>query len=121
MIVMGSRRLPRETKMMSIGKKIKELRARRGESLQKVADSVGVSKAHIWDMERGESENPSLELLKNIAEHFNVTVAYLADDTAMPEDATPLQFFREFEGKLSDKDWETLRTVAERLKDKDKK
>jgi transcriptional regulator with XRE-family HTH domain len=106
---------------MSIGKKIKELRLKKGESLQKVADSVGVSKAHIWDMERGESKNPSLELLKNIADHFNVTVAYLADETAMPEDAVPLQFFREFEGKLTAKDWDALRTMAERLKDKDKK
>src|SRR6266849_3680333 len=109
--------LPIKGKLMSIGIKIKELRAKKGESLQKVADSVGVSKAHIWDMERGESANPSLELLKRIAEHFNVTVAYLADDLATPKDAAPLQFFREFEGKLTDKDWDTLRTVADRLKD----
>jgi transcriptional regulator with XRE-family HTH domain len=103
---------------MSLASKLKELRAKNGESLQKVADSVGVSKAHIWDMERGESANPSLELLKKIAEHFNVTVAYLADDLATPKDAVPLQFFREFDGKLTDKDWDTLRTVADRLKDK---
>lgn len=104
---------------MSLASKLKELRAKNGESLQKVADSVGVSKAHIWDMERGESANPSLELLKKIAGHFNVTVAYLADDKATPKDAKPLQFFREFDGKLTDKDWDTLRTVADRLKDKD--
>jgi transcriptional regulator with XRE-family HTH domain len=103
---------------MSLASKLKELRAKKGESLQKVADSVGVSKAHIWDMERGESANPSLELLKKIAEHFNVTVAYLADDLATAKDAAPLQFFREFEGKLTDKDWDTLRTVAGRLKEK---
>jgi transcriptional regulator with XRE-family HTH domain len=104
---------------MSLASKLKQLRAKTGESLQKVADSVGVSKAHVWDMERGESANPSLELLKKIAEHFNVTVAYLADDLATPNDAAPIQFFREFEGKLSDKDWDALRTVADRLKKKD--
>jgi transcriptional regulator with XRE-family HTH domain len=106
---------------MSIGPKIKTLRARNNESLQQVADGVGVSKAHIWDLERGMSANPGLELLKKLAAHFGVTVAFLADDTAIPEDAAPLQFFREFEGKLSDKDWETLRAVAERLKDKDER
>jgi transcriptional regulator with XRE-family HTH domain len=106
---------------MSIGDKIKELRSKKRESLQQVADSVGVSKAHIWDLERGSSANPSLGLLKQLAEHFNVTVAYLADDAATPEESAPLQFFREFEGKLSEKDWETLRTVAERLKDKDER
>jgi transcriptional regulator with XRE-family HTH domain len=110
---------PKTGKAMSLSSKLKELRAKNGESLQKVADSVGVSKAHIWDMERGESANPSLELLKKIAEHFNVTVAYLADDLATPKDAAPLQFFRKFEGKLTDKDWDTLRTVADRLKDKE--
>jgi transcriptional regulator with XRE-family HTH domain len=103
---------------MPIGDKIKELRIRNKQSLQQVADSVGVSKAHIWEMERGTSANPGLELLKKLAEHFKVTVAYLADDAVASEKAAPLQFFREFEGKLSDKDWETLRTVAERLTDK---
>lgn len=106
---------------MSIGSKIKELRARQKQSLQQVADGVGVSKAHIWDLERGSSANPSLDLLKKLATHFSVTVAYLADDAATPADSAPLQFFREFEGKLSEKDWDTLRTVAERLKDKDER
>jgi transcriptional regulator with XRE-family HTH domain len=106
---------------MSIGDKIKNLRAKKRESLQQVADAVGVSKAHIWDLERGASANPGLELLKKIANHFQVTVAYLADDVKVPEDATTLQFFREFEGKLSDKAWETLRSVAEHLKDKDER
>lgn len=106
---------------MSISAKLKELRAKKKESLQQVADGVGVSKAHIWDLERGMSSNPSLELLKKLSDHFGVTVAYLADDAKMPADAAPLQFFREFEGKLSDKDWETLRAVAERLKDKDER
>lgn len=106
---------------MSLGEKLKDLRAKKRESLQQVADSVGVSKAHIWDMERGSSANPSLGLLKQLAEHFNVTVAYLADDLATPEEFAPLQFFREFEGQLSEKDWETLRTVADRLKDKNER
>jgi transcriptional regulator with XRE-family HTH domain len=106
---------------MTIGSKIKVLRSKKGQSLQQVADAVGVSKAHIWDLERGTSANPGLELLKKLANHFHVTVAYLADDVEVPENATPLQFFREFEGKLSDKAWETLRSVAEHLKDKDER
>ncbi len=106
---------------MSIGNKVKELRAKKKQSLQQVADGVGVSKAHIWDLERGTSANPSLELLKKLSAHFDVTVSYLADESATPADATPLQFFREFEGKLSAKDWDALRIVAERLKDKDER
>jgi hypothetical protein len=51
-------------------------------------------------MERGTSANPGLELVKKLAEHFKVTVAYLADDAMASQKVAPLQFFREFEGKL---------------------
>jgi transcriptional regulator with XRE-family HTH domain len=104
---------------MNLSEKLKRLRTKKGESLQHVADSVGVSKAHIWEMERGTSSNPGLELLKKLADHFKVTVAFLADDSIAPEGATSLQFFREYEGRLSDKAWDTLRTVADSLKDKE--
>lgn len=103
---------------MSLGTKLKKLRTDKGKSLQQVADAVGVSKAHIWEMERGTSSNPGLDLLRKLAEHFKVTVAFLADDSLADEEATSLQFFREYEGRLSDKAWHTLRTVADNLKDK---
>ncbi|WP_313030571.1 helix-turn-helix transcriptional regulator [Brucella sp.] len=106
---------------MSLASKLKELRLRRGESLQQVGDAVSVSKAHIWELEKGTSTNPGLELLRKLAAHFNVTVQYLAEDKKTEQDPSSLQFFREFGGKLSDKDWETLRVVAERLKDKESK
>ncbi len=106
---------------MSLASKLKDLRLRKGQSLQQVGDAVGVSKAHIWELERGSSTNPGLELLKKLAEHFRVTVEFLADDAKAAEGAASLQFFREFDGKLSDKDWDTLRAVAERLGEKDKK
>lgn len=106
---------------MSLASKLKELRLKRGESLQQVGDAVSVSKAHIWELEKGTSTNPGLELLKKLATHFNVTVQYLAEDKPDEHDQSSLQFFREFGGKLSDKDWETLRVVADRLKDKESK
>lgn len=105
---------------MSLGVKLKELRLKKGESLQQVADAVGVSKAHIWELEGGKSTKPNFDLLKGLAEHFKVTVAFLTDEAQPSADATSIQFFREFEGKLSDKDWEALRFMAERLRDKPK-
>ena len=51
---------------MPLSTKLKELRARSRESLQQVADAVGVSKAHIWELERGTSKNPGLDLLKKL-------------------------------------------------------
>lgn len=105
---------------MSLAAKLKELRRKRGESLQKVADAVGVSKAHIWELEKGTSKNPGLDLLTKLSGHFSVSVAFLTDDDASPKDASAQQFFREFDGKLTDKDWDVLRTMADRLKANDR-
>lgn len=105
---------------MSLAGKLKKLRVEKRESLQQVADGVGVSKAHIWELETGKSDNPGLDLLRRLASHFKVTIAFLTDDAVMPEDAAPVQFFREYEGKLTDKDWAALRGMADLLKDKSK-
>ncbi len=101
---------------MSLAAKLKELRLKKGESLQRVADAVDVSKAHIWELERGTSKNPGLELLMKLSAHFSVPIGFLTDEHASPEDAAAQQFFREFDGKLSNKDWDVLRAMADRLK-----
>lgn len=104
---------------MSLAIRLKELRTRSRQSLQQVADDVGVSKAHIWELEMGKSRNPGIELVRKLAEHFSVSIAFLTGDGEGGEqDPAALQFFREFGGDLSSRDWETLRTVAERLKDR---
>ncbi len=66
---------------MSLATKLRDLRVRRGQSLQQVADGVGVSKAHIWQLERGDSTNPSLDLLRGLADYYKVTVAFLSDES----------------------------------------
>jgi transcriptional regulator with XRE-family HTH domain len=95
---------------------MQSLRQKSGQSLQQVADGVGVSKVHIWELEKGSTRNPSLELLRRIAAHFKVTVAFLNDESAEPSDAAAVQFFREFDGNLSERDWEILRGLAKDLK-----
>ena len=62
---------------MALGAKLNELRMRKGESLQQTADAVGITKTHIWELEKGKSSNPSADLLKKIAVHFEVTLDYL--------------------------------------------
>lgn len=103
---------------MSLALKLKDLRTRARQSLQQVADGVGVSKAHIWELETGKSRNPGIELVRKLAEHFSVTIAFLTgDEGQQDQDPAALQFFRDFDG-LSDRDWDALRSVAERLKGK---
>ncbi len=52
---------------MSVGVRIAELRRRAGQSLQQVGDAVGVSKAHIWELEKGRADNPSMALVTRLA------------------------------------------------------
>lgn len=74
---------------MSLGERIGELRRRAGQSLQAVADGVGVSKAHVWEIEKGRADNPSMDLVRRLADHFGVSVAFLAGEAVESEDADP--------------------------------
>ena len=85
---------------MAIGDRLKELRSRKGQSLQQVADAIGASKAHIWELESNRSKNPSLELLRKLAEHFSTSIAYLIED---PEGETERaqEFYRRNSDRLN--------------------
>jgi len=95
---------------MPIGDKIKEMRVRKGQSLQQVADAIGASKAHIWELESNRSKNPSIELLQKLSSHFGTTVGYLIEEGQ--GDLTKAdQFFRRNSEKLADledKDFEVF-------------
>ncbi len=93
---------------MSLATKLKELRVRQKQSLQDVADAVGASKTHVWDLETGRSSNPSVDLLTKLATHFRVRIADL------------VALFRELK-QLSDPDLETIRILMQRLKDPERK
>ena len=78
---------------------------RKGKSLQDVATAVGVSKAHIWELEKGRADNPSMGLVTRLAEHFGVSVAYLiGEDPAAPDaDVELARMFRQAQ-ELDDTD-----------------
>ena len=60
-----------------------------GKSLQDVADAIQVSKGHLWDLESGNSKNPSADLLKKLSGFFGVSVGMLAGE--VPGDETEEQ------------------------------
>ena len=74
---------------MGLAQRISELRMKKGESFQKLADAVGVSKAHIWQMERGKTDNPSMDLVTRIANHYDVSLSYLVGEDIEAPDADP--------------------------------
>ncbi|TMV13080.1 helix-turn-helix domain-containing protein [Arenibacterium halophilum] len=69
---------------MDIGEQLFSLRQKSGESLQQVADKVGVSKAHVSELEKGRSKNPSFELVRKLAAHFGVRIDVLNGEAKEP-------------------------------------
>lgn len=74
---------------MDFAVRIAELRHARGESLQDVATAVGVTKTHIWELERGRTKNPSLSVIRGLADHFKVSITSLVDEGADADNANP--------------------------------
>jgi transcriptional regulator with XRE-family HTH domain len=72
---------------MSLATRVAKLRRTQGQSLQDVADAVGVSKAHVWELEKGKADNPSMALVTHLADHFGVTVALLVGEDRNAKDA----------------------------------
>lgn len=55
-----------------IGDRIRELREERGMSLSVLASRSGVSKSYISNIERGIQKNPSLIIMKKLADTLGV-------------------------------------------------
>jgi len=100
---------------MTIGAKLKELRVDKRESLQQVADAVGASKAHIWELETGRSANPSIQLVTKLADHFQTSVASLVGEKPEDLDDEEAAFFRSFSG-LTPEVRKVLMDLAQKIK-----
>lgn len=101
--------------MSMLGIRLKELRLKKGDSLQKVADEVGVSKPHIWELERGTSKNPSVTLIKKLAAYFGESVEYLTEETAEKSDVKMVFNRKINKMNLSENDLNALLAAAEIL------
>lgn len=102
---------------MSFGAKLHDLRVRKAMSLQDVATAVGISKAHVWNLEKELSENPSIELVVKLADLFRVRVADLVGENPQADDEAPemVAMFRDLK-RLEERDRETIRVLMEQLK-----
>jgi len=86
----------------SLREKLKELRKRKGYSLDELARLSGASKSYLWELENRDERKPSAEKLVDIARVLDTTTDYLVDDNAGFDDAQVKEaFFRKF-NKLDD-------------------
>jgi len=71
--------------MSLFGQYIKDAREENGLSLSAAADLIGCTKAHLWELERGRSNNPTVKTLVGIARALDLrfeTVALAAAESA---------------------------------------
>jgi len=106
---------------VALATKLRELRTKKRKSLQEVADAVGASKAHIWDLETGRAKNPSYELLVNLAKAFDVSVADLVGENPQGEDEEPqmVAMYRELK-ELSEEDRKVIQSMMDHFRKRDR-
>jgi transcriptional regulator with XRE-family HTH domain len=102
---------------MALAAKLKELRVRTNKSLQDVATEVGASKAHIWDLETGRANNPTIDLLTKLSRCFNVSVAELIGETltAGDEESGLIAMYRDLK-QLSDADRQAIQGMMDHFR-----
>lgn len=71
--------------MSNLGKLVRAKRNERGLSLQNVADAASLSKAHVWEIERGRADNPSVSTLTALGAALGVSAVELFRATMKQE------------------------------------
>ncbi|MCU0973923.1 MAG: helix-turn-helix domain-containing protein [Burkholderiales bacterium] len=71
---------------MAIAARLRKLRAKKGLSLQQLADKVESTKSYIWELESGKRTNPTVDLLARLANELGTTVAWLVGEDAKSAD-----------------------------------
>jgi transcriptional regulator with XRE-family HTH domain len=82
----------------SLGDKIRELRKKKGYTLEKLAELTESSKSYIWELENKNPPRPSGDKVARIASVLGVTSDYLLDTTEKSNvaEAADQAFFRRY-------------------------
>jgi transcriptional regulator with XRE-family HTH domain len=80
-----------------------------------VADAVGASKAHIWDLEAGKRSNPSLDLLRKLADNFRISVSNLIGETLVDAPLDLIRMHNDLK-MLSESERELVTDVVDAMK-----
>ena len=106
---------------MKFGVRIKDLRTRKGLTLDQLAQETGSSKSYIWELENKNPPRPSAEKLSAIASALGVTVDYLiGSDKQTLSQAEDTAFFRQYRG-LPEETRRQIREMASILDTKSRK
>ena len=67
-----------------LGDNIKKVRKEKGLGIKDIANVVGISEAYVSQIENSKRENPSVDILKSIAESLGVELSDLLDGPDEP-------------------------------------
>ncbi len=83
----------------TLGDKVRDLRKKKGLTLEELANAIGSGKSYIWELENKGVKRPSAEKLNEIAKILGVTPEYLTDNSAeiIETDAVDQAFFRKYQ------------------------
>lgn len=97
----------------ALGEKIQKLRKGKGLTLDQLATLTGSSKSYIWELENKNPPRPSAEKIARIAQHLEVEIDYLLDESGdiAEEDAVDAKFYREYR-KMDPATREKIRQMA---------
>ena len=102
---------------MTLASKLRELRTAKRLSLQDVADAVDISKAHVFNLEKGITKNPSMDLVNKLADLYRVRVSDLVGENPDADDQ-PAEVVAMFSHliDLDEKDREMIGMMIETMK-----
>lgn len=97
----------------ALGEKIQKLRKKKGLTLEQLATLTGSSKSYIWELENKTPPRPSADKIARIAQHLEVEIDYLLDESGdiAEEDAVDAKFYREYR-KMDPATREKIRQMA---------
>ncbi len=95
--------------MSNLGERIRDRRLKRNLTMTELAEAAGVSLSYLSQLERGDKETPSADILFRIATALGTTMAHLAKGeetfSAAPQEigeipASLREFWKEHQGPL---------------------
>ena len=102
-----------------LGERVREVRRKRGLTLEALAEQVGSSKSYMWEIENKDVARPSAEKLHQIAAALGTTAEYLLSaDEVTEAEAADLAFFRKYRN-MKPRGKEQLREMLRILDDED--
>jgi transcriptional regulator with XRE-family HTH domain len=105
----------------ALGDKVRDLRKKKGLTLEELAHAIGSGKSYIWELENKGVKRPSAEKLNEIAKILGVTPEYLTDESAeiIEDDAVDQAFFRKYQKMPPETKDKIRKTIALLWEDED--